>query len=333
MPLASTSLVQVRFIAEVTAGTTPTSGNNYDLRVTGESFDYNIQKEISKEINSTRVTISESPVAASSSGAINAELSYNEFDALLASLMQSTWTVYGTAGVQGTPSTVTATATTLTAGSATSGADSWATLKKGQWFTLVHPTSANDGKLFRVSTSVAPTTTVITLDTNTPASVVGSTAGALVQTSRLTHGTTQTSFSIERQATDVSQFFVYKGQTPSKMSLNVATGSLSTFSMDFSGLSVVRSATTNLTGSTNNPSTAYGIHSGVSNTNSLIWEGGAPAAGTYVKSISLEYDRTPSVRWRLFQSHRALLWPRPRCRCTSPTVRCTTSSLRIPQPA
>ena len=35
---------------------------------------------------------------------------------------------------------------------------------------------------------------------------------------------------------------------------------------------------------------AYTGHSAVSNPQSLIWEGGAPVAGTYIKSISLEYD-------------------------------------------
>lgn len=292
MALASTSLIQIRFIQESTLGTTPTTGQNYDLRVTGESLDYAIQKEVSKEINSSRTTISEAPVSASASGGVQGELSYNEYDALLAGLMQSTWTVYGTNGVQGSASTITATATTLTAGVATSGNDSWANLKKGQWFRLSHPATANDGKLFRTSTSVAATTTVITLDTNTPASVVGSTAGGIVQTSRLTHGTTLVSFSIERQVTDVAQYFLYKGMCPSKLSIQAAAGSLTTLSLDFMGLSVARAGTTGITGSTNNSSLAFGVHSAVSNANSLIWEGGAPAAGTYVKSISLEYDNS-----------------------------------------
>lgn len=290
MALASTSSIQVRLIAEVTPGTTPGAGQNYDIRITGESFDFAIQKEASKEINASRMTTSEAPVGASSSGGYQAELSYNEHDAVLAALLQSTWTAYGTAGVAGAASTVAATATTLTASVATAGADSWATLKKGQWFMLEHPATANDGKLFRVSTVTAPTTTVITLDPNTPAAIVAATAGGKVKTSRLTHGTTQTSFSIERQALDVGQYFIYKGMTPSKMTLNGASGALTTMSIDFMGLGVARNNATFLGGSTNNPSTAYGIHSAVSNAQSLIWEGGAPAAGTFVKSVSLEFD-------------------------------------------
>ncbi len=291
MALASTSRVQMRYILESVLGTIPTTGNSYDLRITGESFNFDLTKETSKEINSARTTLSQVAVSASSAGGIQAELSYAEYDRLLASLMESTWTVYGTNGVQGTPATVTATATTLTASVATSGADSWATLQKGQWFLFLHPTTANDGKLFRVSTATAPTTTVITLDTNTPAAVVGSTAGGTVCTSRLTHGTTITSFTIEKQMLDVGQYFAYKGQVPSKMSLNAASGSLTTMSIDFMGLGTVRSTSSNIAGTTTNTvSLAYTGHSAVSNPQSLIWEGGAPTAGMYIKSIALEYD-------------------------------------------
>lgn len=290
MALASTSLIQMRYILEVTPGTIPTTGNNYDIRVTGESFDFAIQKEISKEINSSRVTSSEVPVAASSTGGFQAELSYAEYDRLLAGLMQSAWVAYGTNGEAAAASTVAYTATTLTASVATATTDSWATLAKGQWFTVSHSGSAYDGKLFRVSTVTAPTTTVITLDTNTPAGTEAASAGCKVRTSRLSHGTTQVSFTFERQSTDVTQYIAYKGMSPSKLTLNAASGSLTTLSLDFMGLGVVRSGSTNLTGSTNVPSLAYDVHSAVSNAMSLIWEGGAPAAGTYIKSLSLEFD-------------------------------------------
>lgn len=290
MALASTSRIQVRYILESTLGTTPTSGQNYDLRVTGESFTFDIQKETSKEINSSRTLISEVSVSATSPGGFQAELSYAEYDRILAALMQSTWTVFGTNGVSGTGSTVTFTTTTLTASVATSGADSWATLKKGQWFQVQCTGALNDKKLLRVSTITAPTTTIITLDVSTVALAESTVAGVKLASSRLTHGTTISSFTFEVQSLDVGQYFAYKGQVPSKATFNAASGALTTLSVDFMGLATVRSTSTNLTGSTNNPSLSYTIHSAVSNPQSLIWEGGAPAAGTYIKSISLEYD-------------------------------------------
>ena len=289
--LASSSLVQIKYIPEVTFGVIPGSGTLRGLRVTGESLDFTVTKESSKEINSTRTISSVAPTTASASGGINGELSYQEYDVLMAATLQSAWTVYGTNGVQAAASTVTATATTLTAGVATSGNDSWANLAKGQWFRLVHPTSANDGKLFRVSLVTAPTTTVITLDAGTPATIAGSLAGALVQTSRLTHGTTQTSFAIERQATDISQFMAYTGMTPSKLSLNIASGSLTTISVDFMGKSMTRANTSNLSG-TNTPSYTFDIQSGVSGTSCALWEGGAPITNTFVKSVAMTFDNS-----------------------------------------
>ena len=115
--------------------------------------------------------------------------------------------------MQGTGSTVDFATGTITASVATSGADSWATLKKGQWFKISCATSANNGKLFRVHSSTAPTTTVITLDAATPGIAASGVATVKVQTSRLTHGTTQTSFSIERQSLDVGQYFVYRADS------------------------------------------------------------------------------------------------------------------------
>lgn len=287
--LASSSLVQVRYIAESTFGVIPVAGNPKDLRVTGESLDFTVTKEQSKEINSTRTISSVTATTAAASGGINAEFSYQEYDTLIAAVLQDTWTVYGTNGIAAAASSVAATATTLTAAVATAGNDSWANLAKGQWFHYSHPATANNGKLFRVSTITAPTTTVITLDASTPAVVVVDTAGAKVATSRLTHGTTQTSYTIERAATDIGQFLAYTGMTPSKMTINVASGSLTTISVDFMGKDAVRDNTTQLPG-TPVASHAFDIQSGVSGSSCALWEGGAPITGTFVKSISLSYD-------------------------------------------
>lgn len=289
MPNASSSLEQLTYIKEVTFGVTPGAGNRKALRMTGETLDYQITKEVSKEINATRTVSSMIPVDAASSGGFQAEPSYLEYDDFLESTLQSTYTVYGTSGVQGSASSVTFTATTLTAGVATAGADSWATLQRGQWFRLTAPSNANDGKIFRVSTTVAPTTTVITLDAATPATVGGPIAGCLVATSRLTHGTTQTSFSIQRSNPDITQFMAFTGMTPSKMDLSIESGGLSSLSFDFMGKSAVSSATDLLPGTTV-ASKTYDIHSGVSGSVCQLWEGGAPITGTFVKSLSLSYD-------------------------------------------
>ena len=287
MPLASSSSVAVRYIKETVFGVTPTTGNPTELRVTGESLDYSISKESSKEINITRGVSSMVPTDASTSGGLPMEVHYKGVDDLLESALQSTWTVFGTNGVGVATATTSITATTITASAATTGTSIFTGLKKGQWF-RIQSAGANAGKILRVSTVTAPTSTVITLDVSTPATVSAG-ESIQIQSSRLTHGTTQTSFSIERLNNDIGVYTVFRGQTPSKFSLNVASGSLSTISFDFMGKDADQGDATYLPG-TVQAAPAYEIHSGVAGATNAVWLDGVPVTGTYVKSVSTDFD-------------------------------------------
>lgn len=286
--LASSSSVQIAYVAETTFGTTPVVGNGNKLRVTGESLDFAISKESSKEINDTRTISSMIATSANASGGVQGEVSFHEYDALIAATLQSTWTAFGTAGVSAT-ATVTFAATTLTASVATSGSSDWSTLAKGQFFRVAAAADANDGKILRVSTTVAPTDTVITLDASTPAAVSAAVAGVTIQTSRLTHGSTQTSFSIERGSPDINQYITYVGMTPSKLNVGISSAALSTISFDFMGKSANRTTVTAMPG-TVVASHTHEVHSGVAGSACLLWEAGVPLTGTYVKSLSLAFD-------------------------------------------
>jgi hypothetical protein len=201
--------------------------------------------------------------------------------------LQSTFTVYGTNGV-GTSFTADFTATTITASVAPTTTSALTNLKKGQWFRLTTG-GINNGKLFRVSTSVAPTSTVITLDAGTPATVGSTVATCVVQTRRLTHGTTQKSYTIEKNMTDIGVFMAFTGQTVSKMSVGIQSGSLSTINFSFMGKAASATTTTQLPG-TPTASYAFDVQSGVSGTSCQVWEGGAPLTSTFVKSVSLDFD-------------------------------------------
>lgn len=287
MPLASTSALQVRYIEEATFGVTPVAGNPLNLRVTGESLDFAVTKQSSNEINATRTISSQAPVSASTSGDLNGEMQYREYDRLMESTLQDAFTVYGTNGV-GTSFTADFTATTITAAVAPTSTSALTGLKKGQWFSLTTG-GINNGKLFRVSTTVAPTTTVITLDAGTPATVGTTVATCVVRTSRLTHGTTQKSYTIEKHQTDVGVFQAFTGMTPSKMSVAIASGSLTTINFSFMGKAAVMETATTLPGSPTN-SYDFDIQSGVSGTSCQMWENGAPLTSTFVKSVSFDYD-------------------------------------------
>lgn len=289
MPLASSSATQVRYIPEATFGVTPVAGNPLNLRVTGESLSYEISKQASNEINATRTISSMIATGASAAGDLNGEMQYREYDRFMESTLQSTFTVYGVNGV-GTTFTADFTATTITASVAPTTTSALTLLKRGQWFRLTTG-GANNGKLFRVSTSVSPTATVITLDAGTPATVASAVATCAVQTRRLSHGTTQTSYTIEKNMTDVGVFEAFTGMTPSKMSIALASGSLSTINFSFMGKQAAMTTVTALPGA---PVASYNfdIQSGVTGTSCQVWEGGVPLTSTFVKSVSLDYDNS-----------------------------------------
>lgn len=284
--LASTSSTVVRAIRESVFGETPLVGNPYTLRVTGESLKFDISKEVSKEINATRTSGSMVTVDASVSGGLEAEIHYAGLDPLLADSLMSSWAVFGTNGV-GVATTVDATATTLTAAVAPTGSSAFTNLKPGQWF-RVESAGANAGKILRVHGSTLPTTTVVTLDANTPA-VVSTAESIQIQSSRLRNGNTKGHWSIECENTDTGEFTVYRGCTPSSLSLEIASGSLSSASFDFIGKNSAPSSTTLLPGTPTAP-VAYDIHSGVQGKTLAIWMDGAPLTSTFASNLSFSYD-------------------------------------------
>jgi len=290
MPNASTSRVNVAIKPETVFGVIAAAGNPRSLSVTGETLNFEISKERSAEINAFRSSASMVPVSAQSTGGIQGEMQYREWDTLMEGVLQSTFAAFGTNGV-GATFIGTFTASTITASVATTGTSLFTTLRPGQWFVLGAPGNANDGRLFRVSKTVAATSTVLTVDPGTPLTVGTSVAGCALRTSRLTNGTTERSFTIERQNLDIAQFFAYTGLTPSKMSIGVASGSLSTISFDFMGKDVQNGVVSQLPGTLQSAYT-FDVHSGVSGNNCQMWLNGAPLAGTFVKSATFEYDNT-----------------------------------------
>jgi len=285
--LASTSRAQLRRIVESVFGTTPVSGNPKNVRMTGESLGYQIGTERSKEIRSDRQVTDLIQTSAQANGGVNFELSYNEYDDLMESVLQGTWAAYGTAGV-GTTFTGTFTATTIVPTVNPSGSSAFTNLAKGQWFRLLAPSHANDGLILKVSESVTPTAALITLDAATPLATGTSIAGCAIQTSRLTNGTTQRSWTLEREFGDISQFMAFKGMVASKMSLNMASGAIVAGSFDFMGKNSTRAASTQLPG-TAVASLTYDVANAVTGVGQIM-EGTTLLTGTFIKSMNFSVD-------------------------------------------
>jgi hypothetical protein len=287
MALASSSSVIVRAIKETVFGEIPVAGNPVELRITGEGLAFDISKESSKEINKDRTVSSMIPVTANSSGDLSSEVYYAGNDPMLESVMQSAFVKFGVNGV-GAVTTSDVTATTITASVAPTGNSAFTMLQRGQWFRLGNTVGPNAGKILRVSPTVSPTSTVLTLDPSTPAAV-SSAEAIVIQSSRLTHGTTQTSWTLERENSDIGVFIAYAGMTPSKLNWQISSGALSSMKFDFMGKNGIENVVTNLPG-TPTASPAYEIHSGVGGATNAVWADGAPLTGTYVKSVGLDFD-------------------------------------------
>lgn len=290
MTLSVSNRSKLAYILESVFGTIPGTGPNTALRFTGESLNFNLKKDYSKEIRSDRQIADLTTVGASATGGVNFELSYREYDPLIEAASQGTWAPYGALGI-GTSFAGTFTSTTITAGVAPTTTSAFTTLSKGQWFRLTAPAQLDDGKFYMVSRTVAPTSTVITVDPLTPILGVGSAiAGTLLATSRLTNGVTQRSFDLETQFTDVSQFLAYTGMVVNKMSLSIKPGAFVTGMFDFMGKAGQRGSVTALPGAVT-PSQVNAVINGVSG-GIKVFEGGAVLANTFMKSFDIDIDNS-----------------------------------------
>lgn len=296
MPLASSSRAQVRYIPESVLGVTPTTGNPRNLRVTGESLDYAVTKEDSKEIRKDRQVGSMTLTGAEASGDLQFELSYAEYDPLLEGALFGTYVPFGIDGVGAAfdatyAAPVLGDGGTITADLPTTGASAFTNLLPGQWFRLVSgsPSDVNYGALLRVHPTVAPTSTVLTLDEGSPI-VAGTALGVQIQSSRLANDVTKRSFSLEKEFSDVSQFLKYSGMVPSKVALSVQSRSLITGSFSFMGTEFEIEGSTMLPG-VPQESKPYEITNSSSGVGRL-WENGAPIVGTFIKTLSLDVDNS-----------------------------------------
>jgi hypothetical protein len=295
MEFASSNLVQLRIIEEEDYGVTPDDGNPNNIRMTGESLAFSLGKSESAEITPDRMTTDLVVTSASAAGGFNFELSYREFDTLLRAALMSNWVYYGEqdAGVGqgiGTDFVADFTANTITADVAPTGTSAFTTLQKGQWIQVRAPGSANNLKHVKVSPTVAPTATVITLDAGTPLVVENDVVGVALSSSRVVNGVTKKTFTIERCHLDVNQFFQFRGMAVSKINLSLSSGSILSGSIEFMGKNGDRTTVTALPG-TPIESTAYDVMNAVSGVANIM-EGGAPMTGAKIKKLDLSIDNS-----------------------------------------
>lgn len=276
--LASSSRAQVRYIEESAFGVTPNTGTARNLRITGESLDFAIRTDSSKEIRSDRMKPDVTIVGASSSGGVNLELSYNEFDALFQAALQGAWLTAGTGGEQTITASFATPENTITASTGTP----FTNVVAGQWIKVSGAANAANNGYMRVLSKTSATVIVVDKPLATEASV----ANVKVSTSRLVNGTTQRSFSIEKLFADVNQYFVYRGMVVSTLNLSLQTGSMVTGSVEFMGKDGERKTVTSMPGSVA-ASQDYEVMNAVAGVGAIRENGVALSNSTFISSLSL----------------------------------------------
>ncbi len=279
MSLASSSSVQVSYLEEVTFGLIDV-GTPQNLRMTGESLAYEITSEASKEINASRQVSDLVQVGATAQGGINFEAQYREYDPFFEALLASTFTEIGTDGVQAVTVDFTVTGNNVVA-----SVGDFTGIVAGQWISFIG--AGDNSGVYKVS--AVNSVTDLDLDEDYPINSDATTVACDVSSARLTLGLDALrTFTVQKEFSDVAQFFAYRGMAASKLSLNLATGALLTGAIDFMGADSVREDVTQFSGPADEAS-GFGIMNAVTGVGRILLDG-APLAGTFVKSATVEIN-------------------------------------------
>lgn len=288
MALASSNRAQVRYVEEEQFGITPEVGTPKSLRMTGETLDFAITTETSQEIRSDRQTTDLVHTGASASGGINIELSYAEFDPFIEAALQGTWSHYGTDGV-GVAADVTLDSdnNTLVWGSAPAGDDALSRLAPGDWLRVMALGDEADGFVAQID-EVSEDTLTLNVETLLPGQGSRVVSGAQIRSSKVENGTTQRSFTVEKEFEDVEQVFCFRGMTVSELSLSFSSGSILTGSITFMGKGSEQGTDTFLPGVAEESQT-FEIMNAVTGVGNIL-EDGAPLTDTFFQSLTFNIN-------------------------------------------
>lgn len=283
----------------------PQSGPGFNLNMLSETFDFTIKNDESKTIRADRQVSEVIPVDGNSAGGFACELQYREYDPFIQGALQADFNTYGTLGVSSALPALTFTSTTISAATAPTGVDAWTTLQKGQWFALIPVAGSSSSviayftaRAFKISATVAPTSTLITLDSSTPANIAlsgpGMIGGATIGSSYSYNGNTMKSYTFEVGHQDVSQYRQYPGQITSKMIVKLNVGAIVNATFDFMGKSFNL-----LSSSAQNSPTVSQTFTPANTTRGIfdVFENGTSiSTTTYVKAGEFTIDNTLRVQ-------------------------------------
>lgn len=236
---SSSSSSIIRYLEEVTPGTIET-GNPQTYRVLSGALNQSIETNESQELRADRGRSETTLVSGSVGGSINIDWYHATHDDFLEALLAGTYTEAGTNGVK-TVADMVFTAATHTISSA---ANNLPLLEKGQWFKIGSGTTGKNG-IYKASSSVAPTTGAIVVDTAVKDTIDAVEASTVISAARLKQGNADLrSFTIERELSDANFFFTWAGCYVGSLNLTFADKAAVTGNFGFIAKESERTGTT-----------------------------------------------------------------------------------------
>lgn len=287
MALAQSDRELLSFKPEATFGTVSSTGVHYGLRMNGEQLKYNIITAKSQEIRPGRGVGNLAVVDADSGGSVPCELSYGEYDSLIAAALAC-----APSNVVGTNGASTGTATFSATGMTYSSGSHFSSVESGQWIRISGAVNTGNNKLVQVNATGSATG--ISVASGTFAAETGST-GVVAYGARFKNASSKLSFSIERRNQDLTyQYECFRGQVVNGWSQQYQAGSIITQSFDFMGKDALPMSTGSALPSTRTASLTNDIVNAVSHV-SNIYEGGSLLTSTYVKQLTLQVGNNVSM--------------------------------------
>lgn len=272
--MSDSDRVALRGLKESSLGVTPASALN-GFRFTGETLSQDVSTETSAEVSPDRQTTDIIRTGKEVGGEVNFESSYGSHDEYLAAALYSAdW------GAE-----LTITAITISAANADNSfndsGSGFPAFVAGHWIKVEGFTEAANNGYFQVVSAAAGKIVV-------GATLVTETAGdsVTIRGTAIRNGTTRSSFTLEKEFTDKTQFEYFKGCLVDALNLSFASRSILTGSFTFTGLTGGMEASTAGTGApvASNENPILNASSNVVK----IQEGGSDlGAGIYVKSLDL----------------------------------------------
>jgi hypothetical protein len=273
--------VTIRYAEESTFGTAP-GGTYNELRYTGESLTADTESIASQEIRSDRQTVGVQRSNIGASGGFDVEVTHESQDAFwLAALQDSAFSTPG--------ADVTSTIAVAAAGQTYTQASAFSGFAVGDWILATNFTNAANNGIKKVTAASSDSITVVGA-----VALVDEAGGGtenIEQAAVAVNGTSQTSFTFEKEYTDLSNVFeLVTGCTIAGFSLQAEAGALVTASFSVLGQAGSSDTSSDASGTTsaNTNLAMNGIESG-----SGLLEADASAG---VMSMSLTVDNELRAR-------------------------------------